>query len=377
MAGIYVHIPFCRQKCHYCNFFSVASLKYKQHLLDALLEEIFLRRSYLAGKEIQSLYFGGGTPSLLEPSEIGRISDGIRKYYSVSKDAEITLEANPDDLDKERIREYMNLGINRMSIGVQSFHDADLDYLNRVHSASQAMNSITDVQDAGFTNVSIDLIYGIPGLTTEQWEENLGIAFKTGVQHISAYALTVEPKTALDLLIKKKKLPPPLEENIVEHFRIMMLKMKENGFIHYEISNFCREGFFSRHNSMYWNGEHYLGLGPSAHSYNGISRQWNISGIIDYMDQIKRGDRYFETEILTPTQHYNEYVMTSLRTMWGCDLHKIEKEFGDKFASRFLSLVPRFLISGHVIEKQGIYYLSDEGKLFADGIASDLFMDLA
>ena len=335
MAGIYIHIPFCRRKCHYCNFFSVASLKYKQHFLDALQEEICLQHSYLSGKEIQSVYFGGGTPSLMDPYEIYLISEEIRKYYPLSKDVEITLEANPDDLSRERIRDYIDLGINRISIGVQSFQDADLSYLNRIHSASQAIDAITEVQSAGYKNVSIDLIYGIPGLSNKQWEDNLDKAFSTGVQHISAYSLTVEPKTALDLLIKKKKLPSPGEEEIIDHFRIMMEKMKENGFIHYEISNFCKEGFYSRHNSMYWDGGHYLGLGPSAHSYNGISRQWNVEGIMDYMEQIKRKDRFFETEILTPAQRYNEYVMTSLRTMWGCDVNKIRKEFGEEFGSRF------------------------------------------
>ena len=375
MAGIYIHIPFCRRKCNYCNFYSIASLKYKQHFLDALLEEIYLQRSYLAGKEIQSVYFGGGTPSLMDTSEINKISEEIRKYYTLSKDVEITLEANPDDLGKVRIGDYINLGINRISIGVQSFHDADLAYLNRIHSASQAIDSIIEVQSAGIKNVSIDLIYGIPGLTDEQWEENLEIAFKSGVQHISAYSLTVEPKTALDLLIKKEKLAAPQEEYVIGHFRIMMKKMKENGFIHYEISNFCREGFYSRHNSMYWNGEHYLGLGPSAHSYNGISRQWNVAGIIDYVDQIKRKDRFFETEILTPVQRHNEYVMTSLRTMWGCDLNKIRQEFGEECAVRNSQLAIQFITSGMIVEKNGIYYLTDEGKLFADGIAADLFME--
>jgi oxygen-independent coproporphyrinogen III oxidase len=374
MAGIYIHIPFCRRKCHYCNFFSVASLKYKQHFLDALREEIFLQRDYLSGKEILSVYFGGGTPSLLDPSEISQIYGEITKYYTLSKDAEITIEANPDDLVDSRIGEYLKLGINRMSIGVQSFYDADLVYLNRIHSASQAINAIKETQSAGFRNISIDLIYGIPGLSNEKWEYNLEIAFKAGVQHISAYSLTIEPKTALDLLIQKKKLPAPEEEDVIDHFRILMAKMKENRFIHYEISNFCKEGFYSKHNSMYWSGDHYLGLGPSAHSFNGISRQWNVASLIEYIDQIQRKDPFFEKEILTQVQRYNEYVMTSLRTMWGCDLNRIRKEFGEEFVSRFSFLVSRFLKSEQMIEKEGIFYLTDEGKLFADGIASDLFV---
>jgi oxygen-independent coproporphyrinogen-3 oxidase len=297
------------------------------------------------------------------------------KYYTLSKDAEITLEANPDDLGDGRIGEYIKLGINRISIGVQSFHDTDLAYLNRIHSASRAVNAIKEVQSAGFKNISIDLIYGIPGLTNEKWEQNLEIAFGTGVQHISAYSLTVEPKTALDLLIKKKKLPAPEEEDVIDHFRILMAKMKGNRFIHYEISNFCKEGFYSKHNSMYWSGDHYLGLGPSAHSFNGISRQWNVASIIEYMDQIQRKDRFFEKEILTPVQRYNEAVMISLRTMWGCDLEKIRHEFGEEFASRVTRHASRFIESGMMVEKNGIYYLTNEGKLFADGIASDLFME--
>lgn len=375
MAGIYIHIPFCRRKCHYCNFFSVASVKYKQHFLDTLREEIFLQRAYLSGKEIPSVYFGGGTPSLLDPSEISQIYEEIRKYYTLSKDVEITLEANPDDLGDGRIGEYIKLGINRISIGIQSFHDTDLAYLNRIHSASQAITAIKEAQSAGFRNISIDLIYGIPGLTNEKWEQNLEIAFKTGVQHISAYSLTVEPKTALDLLIKKKKLPEPEEEDVIDHFRILMAKMKGNRFIHYEISNFCMEGFYSRHNSMYWSGDHYLGLGPSAHSFNGVSRQWNIANIIEYIDQIQRKDRFFEKEILTPVQRYNEYVMTSLRTMWGCDVNRIRKEFGEEFAVRSSKSAVQFIDSGLMIEKKGIFYLTDDGKLFADGIAAGLFME--
>jgi oxygen-independent coproporphyrinogen-3 oxidase len=375
MAGIYIHIPFCRSKCHYCNFFSVASVKNKKQILDSLREEIFLQRNFLEGKEIQSIYFGGGTPSVLDPIEINQIEEEINKYYPLSKNAEITLEANPDDLYEKKIREYMKTGINRISIGVQSFHDDDLSWLNRIHSASQALNVIKETQSAGINNISIDLIYGIPGLTNEKWEQNLETAFKTGVQHISAYSLTVEPRTALDVLIQKKKLPAPEEEMIIDHFKLLMSRMKEKGFIHYEISNFCMEGFYSKHNSMYWSGEHYLGLGPSAHSFNGLSRQWNVSGIQQYIENIRRKERWFDFEILTLEQKYNEYVMTSLRTMWGCDTGKIRKEFGNKVASRFSSLVSRYLKSGEMIEKGGVHYLTDEGKLFADGIAAELFME--
>jgi oxygen-independent coproporphyrinogen-3 oxidase len=267
------------------------------------------------------------------------------------------------------------MGINRLSIGVQSFFDDDLDYLNRTHSAKKAEESVMEAKASGFSNISVDLIYGIPTLTDEKWEKNLEKAFELDVPHISTYSLTVEPKTALDLLIRKKKLPGPNEEQILAHFRILLQKMKKQGFEHYEISNFCRDGFYSRHNSMYWNGTCYLGLGPSAHSYNGTSRQWNLSNLFQYITQVNNKDRFFESEELTMIQRYNEYVMVSLRTMWGCDVRKIREEFGDETAARFTEHVSRFIELGEMIEKDGVYYLTDEGKLFADGIAADLFMN--
>jgi oxygen-independent coproporphyrinogen III oxidase len=374
MAGIYIHIPFCKRKCHYCNFFSMASTRYRQLFLDALTEEIWLQRDYLDHKEIRSVYFGGGTPSLLEIDEIRHIQEEIRKYHVVSRDAEITLEANPDDLAADKPAKYLEAGINRLSIGVQSFHDEDLKYLNRIHSVRQSIDAVKLAKEAGFGNITIDLIYGIPGLSESRWEENLQKAFSLDIQHISAYALTVEPKTALDLLIRKQKLPGPVEEETVSQFRILMDRMKKNGFIHYEISNFCRKGFVSLHNSNYWSGEHYLGLGPSAHSYNGISRQWNVASVVEYIDQIKKKERFRESEILTKEQKFNEYVMTSLRTMWGCDINKVRQEFGEEPASSIQYLASSYISKGMMTEQKGIYTLTDEGKLFADGIASDFFI---
>jgi oxygen-independent coproporphyrinogen-3 oxidase len=375
MSGIYIHIPFCRRKCHYCNFFSLASLKYKERFLGALKEEIFLRKNYLDGKPIESIYLGGGTPSILQISEIEGILEDLRKYFILAENREITLEANPDDLDPGILREYRTIGINRLSIGVQSFFDDDLYYLNRIHSGQCAEESVLQAKEAGFSNISLDLIYGIPTLTAEKWQKNLEKAFSLEVPHISTYSLTVEPKTALDLLIRKKKLPGPGEEQILEHFRILLQMMKEQEFEHYEISNFCKNGFYSRHNSMYWNGTPYLGLGPSAHSYNGTSRQWNISNLVQYIDQINRNEPFFESEELTPVQQYNEYVMVSLRTMWGCDLNTIGERFGEEAAAHFSRLAARYLTLGELVEKTGIYYLTDEGKLFADGIAADLFLE--
>ncbi len=375
MSGIYIHIPFCRRKCHYCNFYSLASLKYKERFLGALKDEMSLRKKYLDGTLIESIYLGGGTPSILKISEIEGILEDLRKYFIVAETREVTLEANPDDLDPIILREYRAIGINRLSIGVQSFFDDDLYYLNRIHSGQRAEEAVRQAKEAGFTNISLDLIYGIPVLTAEKWQKNLKKAFSLEVPHISTYSLTVEPKTALDLLIRKKKLPGPGEEQILEHFHILLRMMKEQQFEHYEISNFCKNGFYSRHNSMYWNGTPYLGLGPSAHSYNGTSRQWNISNLVQYIDQINRNEPFFESEDLTLVQQYNEFVMVSLRTMWGCDLNMISERFGDEAAANFSRLAVRYLTSGEMIEKAGIYFLTDEGKLFADGIAADLFLE--
>jgi len=375
VSGIYVHIPFCRQKCHYCNFFSVASDKYKKRFLDTLTEETFIQRNFFNELPVQSLYFGGGTPSLLSFVELESVFNTIKSTFLIEKDAEITLEANPDDLTIELLKKYRDLGFNRLSIGVQSFFDDDLGYLNRLHSAGRAYDSVKEAQKAGFENISIDLIYGIPTLTDEKWQKNLDIAFSLQVPHISAYALTVEPKTTLDVLIAKKKLPAPEEEQVVKHFRILSDAMKYHEYLHYEISNFCKPDFFSRHNSMYWSGAYYLGLGPAAHSFNGITRRWNVSSILHYATLINQHERYYEEEVLTDVQKYNEFVMVSLRTMWGCDGSKIRALFGESVKDRFVYLVTNYIQKGMIIEKEGIYFLTEEGKLFADGIASDLFLE--
>jgi oxygen-independent coproporphyrinogen-3 oxidase len=353
-------------------------------LLKAIEEEIVFKRDYFSGAEINSIYFGGGTPSLLSPEEIGNLLSAIRNHHRVSADAEITMEVNPDDVvfstplipsPFERGGAGEGSGINRLSIGIQSFFDDDLDYLNRIHSSEQAIKTVKEARAAGFDNISIDLIFGIPTLTEEKWLKNMETAFSLGVQHISAYSLTVEPKTALDVLIRKKKMAEPMEENAVKHFITLMKRMKEEGFLHYEISNFCKEGFFSRHNSSYWSGEHYLGVGPSAHSFNGTSRQWNVSSITGYIEQIKRREMFHEAETLTTTQKYNEYIMTSLRTMWGCDVQYVREVWGEEIAFRFSFFAFRFIEKGWMLENKGIYCLTDEGKLFADGIAAEFFID--
>lgn len=375
MAGIYIHIPFCKQKCHYCNFFSVASQKNKVAFLNVLSEEISNRKPYLGDEPISTIYLGGGTPSVLSKDELMRIFDQLRANYNVLADAEITLEANPDDLSHNYLRELKETPINRLSIGVQSFFDEDLTYLNRIHTADQALNRVKDALNIGFGNMSIDLIYGIPTLTKEKWEANLKTFFDLNITHLSAYSLTVEPKTALHQLIKKKKLKNIQDEQSIAHFKILQKQIKEKGFEHYEISNFSKPGHYSKHNSLYWLGGNYLGLGPSAHSFNGISRQWNASSLAKYLQYGNNGELAYEKEILTKIQRFNEYVMTSLRTSWGCNLEHISNVFGADFTSKIESEIQIFIRKGQIIQENKILFLTEEGKLFADGIAADLFID--
>jgi oxygen-independent coproporphyrinogen-3 oxidase len=374
MAGIYIHIPFCRQKCHYCNFFSVASSRNKTEFIDALLKEISIRKEYVGEEEAGTIYLGGGTPSLLPVADLNRIFEALHQNFRISGDAEITLEANPDDISPDWARELHGTPINRLSIGIQSFFDEDLTYLNRVHSAGQALAAIETVQDAGYENLTVDLIYGTPGLTMEKWRKNLDTFFSLSIPHLSAYALTVEPHTALHHLIEKKKMLTPDEMESVEHFRLLQRMAREHSFVHYEISNFSLPGRYSRHNSIYWLGGNYLGLGPSAHSFNGRSRQWNVSGLKEYILQAGYPERIAEVEYLTADQRYNEYVMTSLRTMWGCDPLHILNSFGEERRDYFLKEAEQFAARKWLVIENGAFFLTDEGKLFADGIASSLFM---
>lgn len=375
MAGIYIHIPFCKQKCHYCNFFSVASLKYKTEFIDALKKEIQLQKGYLKNQEVRTVYFGGGTPSLLNVSEIEDLFAELNKYHNISKDAEITLEANPDDLNIRKIQLLSKSFINRLSIGVQSFFDDDLKYLNRVHQSERALRAVKQSQDAGFENISIDLIYGIPTLTVEKWQKNLELFFDLDLPHLSAYSLTVEPKTALEILIQKKKMPPTNETQSIAHFEELIGQTEAHDFIHYEISNFSKEGYYSRHNSLYWLGGHYLGLGPSAHSYNGKSRQWNVSHISKYLDLKITNSLVFEKEVLSKTQQFNEYVMTSLRTSRGCDLEHIQNTFGKSFCDYLLKAASKHIKEQKIKQNGNVLYLTHLGKLYADGIAADLFIE--
>jgi len=373
MSGIYIHIPYCRQKCHYCNFFSLATSRHRNELVPALKHELSLRQEYLSSSQVSTIYFGGGTPSVLKSAEIQELLASINSVFQVENDAEITLEANPDDLTKQKLYELKTIGINRLSIGVQSFEDKDLQFLHRDHTGRQALNSVKRSQDAGFSNLSIDLIYGIPTLDSVAWESNLLKALELYVPHISAYALTVEERTPLAVLISKGKIPE-IDESVQEqHFNLLVDLLEAHGYLHYEISNFSRPGSFSRHNTAYWKGISYLGIGPSAHSYNGSTRQWNVSNLAQYIESIQQNKIPFELETLTKAQRFNEYVMTMLRTIWGIDLNVVQKKYGHDWVEQALKDSAKFIEAGQLILQDQILYLTRKGKFLADGIAAELF----
>jgi oxygen-independent coproporphyrinogen III oxidase len=338
-----------------------------------MVREMELQKEYLKGEAINTIYFGGGTPSLLSGGEIARLIDRIHDLFSVNADAEITLEANPDDLGSVKLRQLRAAGINRLSIGIQSFEDTDLQFLNRTHTAKQAYNSVLRSQDAGFSNLSIDLIYGIPTLDSTGWESNLMTALELEIPHISAYALTVEEKTPLAVMIRKGKLPNVDDARQAQHFEMLTELLTAHGFLHYEISNFCQPGMFARHNTSYWKGTPYLGIGPSAHSFDGNSRQWNVSNLGQYIQSIQKEELLFEKEILSPAQRFNEYVMTSLRTQWGCNLDYIENQFGSDWVEQARKDVEKYIRSGRVKTEGNHLFLTHEGKFMADGIAAELF----
>jgi len=375
MAGIYIHIPFCKQKCHYCNFFSVASVRNKAAFLDALKHEMASRAGYLGGEKVNTVYFGGGTPSLLSAAEVTGLIGTLKQHFQVDPAVEITLEANPDDLSARYLSELAATEVNRLSIGVQSFFDDDLNYLNRAHNAAEAISALSRAQAAGFSNLTMDLIYGIPTLTDEKWLANIGRFLDTGINHLSAYALTVEHKTALHHLISKGRAAAVDEQQSARHFEMLMNTLQQHGFIHYEISNFARPGYYSKHNSIYWLGGHYVGLGPSAHSFNGHSRQWNVSNLTAYTGHAESQQQLYEHEQLSVEQQYNEYVMTSLRTSWGCDTEHILNVFGVAYRDYCLAQSEKHISSGHLFCDQHRLFLTNKGKLFADGIAADMFRD--
>ena len=373
MAGIYVHIPFCKKACHYCNFHFSVSLKNKNDFITALLKEIILQRNYLQEEPIKTIYFGGGTPSILQKEDLQQIIQQLHASFTIEAGAEITLEANPDDITAEKLAEWKASGINRLSIGIQSFFEEDLQWMNRAHNASQAKNCITLAQQAGFYNLSIDFIYGTPGLTDEKWNENVSAALAMGIPHLSCYALTVEPGTALQKMIVQHKKEDVDTEKQARHFLFLMDWLQHAGYEHYEISNFAKPGHLSRHNSSYWGGKKYLGLGPSAHSFNGTERQWNIANNALYIQSLRQDKISFEEEKLTTTQQLNEYIMTSLRTQEGLDLQQVVKNFGETAGNQIQQNSNKFITGEKLLLNGHLLQLTREGKLFADGIAADLF----
>lgn len=386
MAGIYIHIPFCKQACYYCNFHFSTSLVLKDEMISSLIKEIEIRSHFSENKEnetsilsfkdevIETIYFGGGTPSLLSRQEIVSILSSIQKNYKVDANAEITFEANPDDITIEKLNEWKSAGINRLSIGIQSFLERDLLWMNRAHNATQAIQCIHLAREAGFNNFSIDLIFGTPNLTNEEWKENVQKVIDLKVPHISSYALTVEPKTALQKMIVLKKKEDINMDVQATQYGILMQMMRDTGYEHYEISNFAKPGFRSRHNSSYWQGKNYIGIGPSAHSYNGKMRMWNKANNIFYIRSLGQNVIPYEKEILNPTQQLNEYIMTSLRTIEGLDLGFIENNFSLEDRKRIENLIEEEVEKEKTFIKEGKIILTDEGKLFADGIAVKLFL---
>ncbi|MDO6761774.1 radical SAM family heme chaperone HemW [Tamlana sp. 2_MG-2023] len=382
MAGIYIHIPFCKQACYYCDFHFSTSLKKKDALILALVKELEIQEKELQNHTVETIYFGGGTPSLLSNTELNVLIEAVYANYKVVEKPEITLEANPDDLTGNRIQELAKSPINRLSIGIQSFFEDDLKIMNRAHNANEAKSCLEEATRY-FDNITIDLIYGIPNMSLEQWDANLEQALNFGVNHISSYALTVEPKTALDTFVKKGTFPPIDEDLALQHFNHLVKRTEEAGFIHYEISNFGKPHYFSKHNTSYWQGKPYLGIGPSAHSFLGHERRWNVSNNIKYIEAIETGVLPNTSEVLSREDQFNEYILTGLRTIWGVSLNRVEAEFGTDFLQHLkkhsqefikdslLRVVEEFDDSNTLTQR---LTATQKGKFLIDGIASELFM---
>lgn len=378
MSGIYIHIPFCKQACHYCNFHFSTSLRQKDELIIALVKEINLT-PYIGGimqpkaEVIETIYFGGGTPSILSTDDLKLIFEALNNKFVIAADAEITLEANPDDINKEKLLEWKSVGINRLSVGIQSFLEEELIWMNRTHTANESLLCIDQIKAAGFTNFSIDLIYGSPLLSDNDWKRNVEVIIEKNIPHISCYALTVEPKTALKKMIALQKKEDVDNDKQARQFLLLMNWMEKAGYEHYEISNFAKPEMRSRHNSSYWQQKYYYGFGPSAHSYNGTKRKWNIANNALYIAALQKNTIPFEEENLTPVQQLNEYIMTAIRTIEGIDLEYVRLQYGENFAEQVITLSDKYISSKKLKIENDKLVLTKEGKLFADGIAGDLF----
>lgn len=370
MAGIYIHIPFCRKACHYCNFHFSTSMGSKDRIVQAIHSEMAMRKSELPEALFNTVYFGGGTPSVLEIAEIQALLDTLKTNYTIDPEVEVTLEINPDDMSFDYLKGLKSNGINRLSIGVQSFQEADLLFMNRNHDAAKALHALALAREVGFESLSADLIYGTPGMSDLQFEANIQTLLDYQVDHISAYALTVEPKTALHHQVKTGKAIAPEDDQTCRQFFLLKTKLNLAGFEHYEISNWALPGRYSRHNTAYWQGVPYLGFGPSAHSFDGLSRSWNVAANLPFAKAIEAGQRPFESELLTPLDQYNEKVMTALRTMWGLDL----KDLPENFQTHFNKSITQFIDKAWVLRLEDNFTLTDAGQLMANHIASEVFL---
>jgi len=374
MAGIYIHIPFCKTICPYCDFYSIIDNNGQENFIEALLTEAELRKDYLGGESVSTIYFGGGTPSVLSVKQLALIMDALRRLFPVCDNPEITIELNPDDVDSDYFRNLRIEGFNRLSFGIQSWDEKILKFLHRRHTGNQSAKAIEDALKAGFENISADLIYGIPGLDNELWSVTLDKTLDFDIKHLSAYHLTIEPGTVFGKLKEAGKLTEVDEETSNTQFEILIEKTADAGFIQYEISNFGKEGWFSQHNSNYWRQVSYLGLGPSAHSFNRISRQWNIKSVTKYIKAIKQGKEFSEYEELDSRKRFNEYIMTSLRTMWGIDLDFVEKNFEKEGYDYIINLSYRFINYGLMKMEENRLILTNQGKIISDNIISEFMM---
>ncbi len=374
MAGIYIHIPYCKQACHYCDFHFSTNLNTKTALINCIVEELRIRSNYIDNETIDTIYFGGGTPSIATKEEIAIILEQIHTIYNIGSSVEITLEANPDDLKAEKLQELKSIGINRLSIGVQSFNEQHLKYLNRAHNSTEAANCVKLAQNYGFDNISIDLIYGIPSADHSIWENDLTTAIELGIKHISAYCLTIEEKTTFGNWLKKGKIPPIEDEFSAQQFEMLLISLEKAGFEQYEISNFSLPELHSRHNSNYWNNINYLGVGPGAHSFNGLSRQYNITNNSNYIKGVSIGTPFFDKELLTAKDLLNEYIMVRIRTKWGIDLKEIHNRFHIDLI-KSIPIIDEHLSKQLLLLTEGRLTLSGKGKLVADKITLDMFFE--